>query len=79
MTEVEFSDIRTNQAIKVVHEYKENGPTLPYTREWVGKVTEVSPKWLKISRKKQVQVVPQTSHAKETIYVLDAKERKELL
>src|SRR5690606_35514575 len=52
MTEVSYNDIRTGQWIKVVHEYRENGPTQPYTREWVGKVSEVSQKWLKLTHKK---------------------------
>lgn len=77
MIEVAYNDIRTGQWIKVVHEYRENGPTQPYTREWVGKVSEVSQKWLKLTHKKQTQIVPQTSWAEEKIFVLDSKERKE--
>lgn len=70
---VTYKDIRTGQWIVVDHEFPAKPPLDSYSRRYVGKVTEVSQKWLRVVAKKNNMIVPEQPAAKETIYVIDKK------
>lgn len=68
--QIDFKDLRTGQWVRIVHQYKSG------KIEYVGKVSEVSQKWLKLNYGGTVLIVPQTSAAEEKIYALSDEEKK---
>lgn len=79
MKEIEFGEIRTSQWLRAEHAFPAHGPAMPYTRLYVGKVSEVNQKWLKVKHGGHTTIVPQTSLGTEKFWLLTKKEAEEIL
>lgn len=76
---VTYKDIRTGQWIVVDHEFPAVPPRAAYSRRYVGKVSEASQKWLRVTAKKNDMIVPEQPGAKETFYIVDKKTAESMI